>query len=146
MWGCPITIGFVDVGSYTNSGSKELEIAFSFETGVEDSTESNWNVEASVTAGFSAFGASLEASVTAGGGGGSDSASSSHQSHSLTYKCPPNTKVVLSQQVMKSGRFESRTFRLILSELKLPASRNDEPTERFLTPDEIFGNIQTRNL
>jgi len=144
--GNPITIGYIDVGSYTNSGSKELEIAFSFETGVEDSTESNWNVEASVTAGFDAFGASFEASVTAGGGGGSASSSSSHQSHSLTYKCPPHTRVVLSQQVFSSGVFESRTFRLILTETKIGRNREEEPTLRELKWEEISPNMISRKL
>merc|ERR1711970_558285 len=154
--GNPITIGYKDVGSYTNSGSKELEISFSFETGVEDSSESNWNVEASVTAGFDAFGVSLEASVTAGGGGGASSSSSNHQSHSLTYKCPPGTRVVLSQQVFLSGNFESRTFKLILTETKLTASRMEEEAMRELVSEEQVSttrelvrkdeNILSRNL
>jgi len=122
--GKPITVGWVDVGSYANSGSKPLEISFSFETGCEDSSEKNWNVEASVTAGFSAFGAELEASVTAGGGGGSSSVSSQHQAHALTYNCPPHTHVVLSQQVMSSGVFTARTMKLILSEFKIGEERS----------------------
>merc|ERR1719184_20621 len=154
--GNPITIGYKDVGSYSNAGSKELEIAFSFETGVEDSTESNWNVEASVTAGFENFGASVEASVTAGGGGGSASSSSSHQTHSLTYKCPPKTMVVLSQQVFKSGNFESRTFKLILTETKMTSSRMEQQAIRELNSEDQVSttselvwkdeNIVSRNL
>ena len=144
--GNPITVGYSDVGSYTNSGSKELQINFSFETGIEDSSESNWNVEASVSAGFSAYGATIKASVTAGGGGGSSSTSSSHQSHSLTYKCPAHTRVVLSQQVLQSGVFESRTFKLILTETKIEGSRKGEPKARELNMDEIFRNIKSINL
>merc|ERR1711892_978192 len=112
--GNPIREGAIAVGSYANKGSKDLEVVFTFETGIEDSSESNWEVEASVTAGFEAYGVSVEASITAGGGGGSASSSSSHQSHSLTYKIPPKTKVVLYQQVFSSGNFESRTFKLTL--------------------------------
>jgi len=144
--GNPITIGYKDVGSYTNSGSKPLEISFSFETGVEDSSESNWNVEASVTAGFDAFGVSLEASVTAGGGGGASSSSSNHQSHSLTYNCPPHTRVVLSQQVLSSGVFESRTFKLILTETKISGNREAEPTLRELKWEEIAPHVVSRKL
>jgi endogenous inhibitor of DNA gyrase (YacG/DUF329 family) len=154
--GNPITIGYKDVGSYSNAGSKELEISFSFETGVEDSTESNWNVEASVSAGFDAFGASIEASVTAGGGGGASSSSSSHQTHSLTYKCPPGTRVVLSQQVFLSGNFESRTFKLILTETKLTSSRMEKQAMRELISEDQVSttrelvwkdeNILSRNL
>jgi len=142
--GNPITIGYKDIGSYSNFGAKDLEIAFTFETGVEDSSESNWNVEASVSAGFDAFGASIEASVTAGGGGGASSSTSSHQSHSLTYKVPPHTMVVLSQQVFNSGVFESRTFKLILSESSLDADRSAEPTKRELNWAEH--NILSRKL
>jgi hypothetical protein len=103
-------------------------------------------VEASVTAGFDAFGVSLEASVTAGGGGGASSSSSSHQSHSLTYKCPPHTRVVLSQQVLSSGVFESRTFKLILTETKIGANRKEDPTVRELKWQEISKNVKSRKL
>jgi len=144
--GNPITVGFNDVGSYTNSGSKELQINFIFETGIEDGTENNWNVEASITAGFEAFGAEMEASATVGGGGGSSSTTSSHQSHSLTYKCPARTKVVLSQQVLKSGVFESRTFKLILTETKIEESRNGEPNARELKIDELLEYIKSTPL
>jgi len=141
--GNPITIGYEDVGSYTNSGSKDLEINFSFETGIQDSSESNWNVKASVSAGFDAFGAKLSASVTAGGGGGSSSTTSSHQSHSLKYKCPAHTRVVLSQQILKSGLFESRSFKLILTETKIEGSRKGESNARELDMDEIMKNIKS---
>ena len=134
--GNPITIGWKDIGSYSNFGSKPLDVAFAFETGVEDSSEYNWSVEASVSAGFDAFGASIEASVTAGGGGGASSSTSSHQSHSLSYKVPPRTTVVLSQQVFNSGNFESRTFKLILSESSLETERSAEPTKRELNWEE----------
>jgi len=134
--GNPITIGWKDIGSYSNFGSKPLDVAFAFETGVEDSSEYNWNVEASVSAGFDAFGASIEASVTVGGGGGASSSTSSHQSHSLSYSVPPRTTVVLSQQVFNSGNFESRTFKLILSESSLEADRSAEPSKKELNWEE----------
>ena len=36
--GNPITVGYKDVGAYTNSGSKDLTVSFSFETGVHNKT------------------------------------------------------------------------------------------------------------
>ena len=141
--GNAITEGTIPVGSYTNNGTKDLEVVFSFETGIEDSTEKNWAVEASVTAGFTAYGVSVEASVTAGGGGGSSSSSSSQQSHSLTYKVPPQTKVVLNQQVLTSGIFEARTFRLILVQTNLTAPREEATTRTLLTD---LDNLQSRIL
>ena len=75
--------------SYLNKGTKDLNIDFQFETGTEDTKSNNWNVEASVSAGFSAFGAEFEASVSAGGGGETASSSSAHQTHTLPYKAPP---------------------------------------------------------
>jgi len=142
--GNPITIGYKDVGSYTNSGSKDMEISFSFETGVEDGSESNWNVEASVSVGFEAFEVAVEASVTAGGGGGSTRTSSNHMSHSLNYNCPPHTRVVLSQKVLSSGVFESRTFQLILSEMKITGNR--EAKTRELKWEEIAPQVVSRKL
>ena len=136
--GNPITIGYKDVGSYTNSGSKDLTVSFSFETGVEDSSEHSWSVEASVSAGFDAFGAEMSASLTVGASGTYASSTSQHQSHSLEYKVPPKTRVVLSQQVFKSGVFESRSFKLILSEFKIDAKgRNAKPTVKELNWDDV---------
>jgi len=144
--GNAITIGWQDVGSYANDGSKALQVSFSFETGVEDTSESNWNVEASVTAGFEAYKVSWEASVTAGGGGGSSYSSSNHQSHSLTYKVPPHTRVVLSQQILSSGVFKSRSFKLILTEYKLGSERKAEPVVRELDWKKISPQVTSRNL
>ena len=141
--GNAITEGTIPVGSYTNNGTKDLEVVFSFETGIEDSTEKNWAAEASVTAGFTAYGVSVEASVTAGGRGGSSSSSSSQQSHSLTYKVPPQTKVVLNQQVLTSGIFEARTFRLILVQNNLTAPKEEATTRTLLTDLE---NLQSKKL
>jgi len=141
--GNPIREGAIAVGSYANKGSKDLEVVFTFETGIEDSSESNWAVEASVTAGFEAYGVSVEASITAGGGGGSAASSTSHQSHSLTYKIPPKTKVVLYQQVFSSGNFESRTFKLTLEQTSLSASRNEPTTRTLLTS---FENMKSRDV
>jgi len=145
VMGNPVTFGFIDVDSYSNEGSNDLEIEFEFETGVEDSTQSNWNVDSNVITGFEAFGTSFDASG-AGGGKRSASTSSSHHSHTFKYKCPAHTKVVLSQLVFTSGAFKSRTFRLKLSQTKLSPSRVEDPVERFLTNDEIFGHIQSRKM
>ena len=144
--GNAITIGWQDVGSYANDGSKALQVSFSFETGVEDTSQPNWNVEASVTAGFEAYKVSWEASVTAGGGGGSSYSSSNHQSHSLTYKVPPHTRVVLSQQILSSGVFKSRSFKLILTEYKLGSERKAEQVVRELDWKKISPQVTSRNL
>merc|ERR1719318_753339 len=116
-----ITIGYDTVGSYTNAGSEDMAIDFTFETGVEDTSESNWNVEASVSAGFSAFGAEISASITAGGGGASSATDTSHQAHNLQYNCPPKAKVQLKQKILIAGQFVARTFEIILVESHLGA-------------------------
>jgi len=142
--GNAITVGYKDVGSYTNDGTKDLEVEFSFETGVEDSTETNWNAEASVTAGFDAFGASVEATLTVGGGQSLSSSSSSHQSHTLKYNVPAQTRVVLSQMVLSSGNFKSRSFKLILKEFKLGKGRSEEPVIHDLNWQDIADKVTSR--
>ena len=129
-----IKVGYKDVG-----GSKDLTVSFSFETGVEDRSEHSWNVEASVSAGFSAFGGAIEmeTSLNLGAGGNFASSTSQHQSHSLEDKVPPKTRVVLSQQVLKSGVFESRSFKIILSEFKIGAERNAKPSVKELHWDNV---------
>merc|ERR1719474_2559853 len=150
--GNAITVGYKDIGSYTNDGTKDLAVDFSFETGVEDSSENNWNVEASVSAGFERLGAEWEASVTAGGGQSWASASSQHQAHSLSYKVPAQTRVVLSQMVLSSGVFESRTFKLILKEYKLgtksttSSTGSEEPIIRELRAQDVADMVTSRIL
>ena len=144
--GNAITIGYTDVGVYTNDGKDKLSVTFTFETGVEDSSEHSWEVQASVSAGFDAFGASFEASLTVGGGGAYATSTSKHQTHELSYEVAPKTRVVLSQQVLRSGVFESRTFKLILKQYKLGASRNEEPIVEDLEWGDIASRVKSKKL
>ena len=138
-----ITVGYRTVGAYLNNGTKDLEIDFQFETGTEDTKSSHWNVEASVSAGFSAYGASAALSVSAGGGEETASTSSAHQTHTLSYKAAPRTQCFLKQKVLISGPFVSRTFELILIEKDLD-SLASEGTERKLSNEDLQ-NLKTRN-
>ena len=142
--GKAITIGYRTVGSYLNSGSRPLSINFQFDTGTADSSASNWNVEVGISAGFDAFGASFEASVTAGGGGESASTTSNHQTHTLAYEAPPRTQVFLKQKVLISGPFVSRTFDLILVEKKMDNSMPEESSRKLSSKD--LKNLRSRNV
>jgi len=117
--GNPVSVKFVDVASYTNNGSRCMSIEFQYSTGFEDTTSSNWNVEASVSAEFSVFGAEFGASLTAGGGGASSSSSGSEVSHSLSYQVSPFTRVTLKQLVAKAGNIQAHSFKIRLDEVSL---------------------------
>merc|ERR1711892_119195 len=120
--GNTVSVGFVDVASYTNEGSSCMEIEFQYSTGFEDSTNKNWNVEASVSAEFSFF-VSAGASVTAGGGGESASSSSSEVSHSLSYSVSPYSRVTLRQMVAQAGTIKAHSFKIQLDELSLKTQK-----------------------
>ena len=126
--GKPMTIGYVDVASYTNDGSGCMKIEFQYSTGFEDTTNSNWNVEASVSGGFSFFGAEFGASLTAGGGGGSSSSSSSEVSHTLSYVVRPFTRVTLKQLVAKAGNIQAHSFKIQLDEVSLKSHKEVKET------------------
>ena len=53
--GHTVSVKFVDVATYTNAGSNCMRVEFEYTTGFEDTRNSNWNVEASVSGGFSIF-------------------------------------------------------------------------------------------
>ena len=120
--GNTVSVGFVDVASYTNEGSGCMEIEFQYSTGFEDSTNKNWNVEASVSAEFSFF-VSVGASVTAGGGEESSSSSSSEVSHSLSYSVSPYSRVTLRQMVAQAGSIKAHSFKIQLDEVSLKTQK-----------------------
>merc|ERR1712106_557957 len=120
--GNTVSVGYVDVASYTNEGSGCMEIEFQYSTGFEDSTNKNWNVEASVSAEFSFF-VSAGASVAAGGGGESASSSSSEVSHSLSYSVSPYSRVTLRQMVAQAGSIKAHSFKIQLDELSLKTQK-----------------------
>ena len=48
----------------------ENDITFNYETGVEDTSKSSWNVQGAITSGFAKYWTKAEISVSAGVGGG----------------------------------------------------------------------------
>ena len=117
--GSPVSFGYQDVASYTNYGSSCMTIDFEYSTGFEDSTSSNWNVDASMSAEFSYFGAEFGGSLTAGGGGAEESSTSSRATHSLSYFVSPNTRVTFKQMVAEAGDIKAHTFKIKLVEVSL---------------------------
>jgi hypothetical protein len=140
-----ITVDYRNVGTYINNGTQNLNITFRFETGVEDTSTSSWNVQGSITAGFAAYGAKAEISVSAGIGGGSSSSSSSHAAHTLRYNCPPRHKIVLKQKVLVSGAFQYRSFDLVLLEQDIDNLQLGERS-RDLTPKDYAENLESNDV
>ena len=114
-----VSVGYVTVASYTNFGDNCMTVQFQYSTGFEDTTSYNWNVEASVSAEFSYFGAEFGASLTAGYEGGKSGTETSGVTHALLYNVAPKSRVTLRQMVAKAGNIKAHSFKIQLDETPL---------------------------